>query len=329
MLIAVVVIMCYANSAGAVNLMEGLYCGKENCYDVLGLTREATKSEISKSYRQLAKIHHPDLHRGEEAKKEAEEQFKRIATAYEILRDDEARTDYDYMLDNPNQYYAHYYRYYRRRVAPKVDVRLVLFVTISIISIIQYYSAWQRYDSAIKYFMTVQKYRNRAMDMASDEEKAFQRNKKMPKAQQREEMEKLIRKIIEEKMDIKGAYAKPEIRDILWVQLLISPYTITKYVIWSARWFWLFTILGRPYGKEEKLHLIRKYMKLGQHQFDGIEEREREEYLEMELWKKENFAEWKHDQEEEKKKELAESARYKQYRRYMKNHGPGRMTFED
>jgi DnaJ homolog subfamily C member 25 len=36
--------------------------------------------------------------------------FKRLANAYEILRDDEARKDYDYMLDNPEAYYQHYYR---------------------------------------------------------------------------------------------------------------------------------------------------------------------------------------------------------------------------
>lgn len=309
--------------------MEGLYCGKDDCYDVLGVTRESTKMEIARSYRQLAKKFHPDMHRDEVAKQEAEVQFKRIATAYEILGDNEARQDYDYMLDNPSQYYAHYYRYYRRRVTPKVDIRLVLIVTISIISAIQYFSAWQRYDSAIKYFMTVQKYRNRALDMATEEEKAFQRNKRMPKAQQKEETEKLIRKVIEEKMDIKGAYAKPEIMDILWLQLLISPYTIAKFTGWSLRWLWLFTILGRPYGEAEKLYLIRKHMKLGQHQFDGVDEAEREEYLELELWKKENYVQWKFEQEEEKKKEMAESGRYKQYRRYMKNHGPGRMTFED
>lgn len=187
-------------------LLEGIYCGKENCYDVLGLDRtgDTTKQEVARAYRVLAKKFHPDLHRGEEAKKLAEEKFKQVATAYEILRDEEARTDYDYMLDHPEEYYAHYYRYYRRRVAPKVDVRLVLFVTISIISIIQYFSGWQRYETAIKYFMSVPKYRNRAMDMATGEEKSFQKNKKLSKVAQKDETEKLIRKIIEEKMDIKG-----------------------------------------------------------------------------------------------------------------------------
>jgi DnaJ homolog subfamily C member 25 len=65
--------------------------------------------------------------------------------SYEILKDSESRADYDYMLDHPEEYYSHYYRYYRRRVAPRVDVRLVIAVTITIISIIQYFSAHQRF----------------------------------------------------------------------------------------------------------------------------------------------------------------------------------------
>lgn len=338
MKVLLVVIIAQVIGIAQAGLLEGIYCGKENCYDILGVTRESTKNEIAKSYRALAKKFHPDMHRNEDAKKEAEEKFKSIATAYEILRDEEARADYDYMLDNPDEYYAHYYRYYRRRVAPKVDVRIVLFVTISIISIIQHYSAWQRYDSAIKYFMTVPKYRNKAMDMAQQQQKneeikergnGKKLKNRLSKSEQKEEQEKLIRKIIEENMDIKGAYAKPEIIDILWIQILIFPYTFVKYIIWYAKWFWNFTILRQPYGREEKLYLIRKLMKMGQHQFNAVEDDKIEEYLDLELWKNEHFEEWKLEQEEEMKKNLADNPRYKQYRRYMKNHGPSRMTFED
>ncbi|XP_022124565.1 dnaJ homolog subfamily C member 25 homolog [Pieris rapae] len=313
------------------HLLEGIYCGKENCYEVLGVTRQATKNEIGKSYRQLARKFHPDLRRGEEAKKEAEEKFKEIATAYEILRDEEARSDYDYMLDNPQEYYAHYYRYYRRRMAPKVDVRIVVAVTITVISIIQYYSAWSKYDSAIKYFMTVPKYRNRALDIAKDETKESQgkgKNKKS-KAELKEEQDRIIRRVIEENMDIKGAYAKPEIKDILWIQLIMLPYTITYYIYWYVRWLWNYTILKKPYGDEEKLYLIRKYMQLGQHQFNALEDSERQSFLDKELWIKENFTVWKDLKEEETKKSLAENNKYKQYRRYIKSHGIGRMTFDD
>ncbi|XP_055712221.1 dnaJ homolog subfamily C member 25 homolog [Phlebotomus papatasi] len=315
-------------------LLEGLYCGRENCYDVLNLTRDATKQEISRNYRRLAKDNHPDLHRTEKAKEEATEKFKAIATAYEILRDEGSRADYDYMLDNPQEYYAHYYRYYRRRVAPKVDVRLVVFVTITVISLIQYFSWVQRYESAIKYFMTVPKYRNRALEIAQQQESSRSNVKKtgkqrLSKTEQKEETDKLIRKIIEENMDIQGAYAKPSVWDVLWIQLIISPYTITKWLAWNIRWFWKFILLRQPYGDEEKYFIIRKYMKIGQHKFNAIDEETKKEYLDLELWKKENFNQWKIEQEEAMKKELAQKPSYRSIRRYMKSHGPGRITFED
>uniref|UniRef100_T1H1B5 J domain-containing protein n=1 Tax=Megaselia scalaris TaxID=36166 RepID=T1H1B5_MEGSC len=277
-------------------LLEGLYCGTENCYDVLGVTRESSRQEIVKAYRSLARIHHPDMHRTQEKKLEAEEMFKKIATAYEILRDEESRSDYDYMLDNPSAYYSHYYNYYRRRVSPKVDIRLVIIVTITLISVFQYYSGVSRYEEAITYFTTIQKYRNKAMEMAKDEinEKVNKKGKsKLSKSEQKSELEKIIRKVIEEKMDIQGAYAKPSIKNTLWVQLVLLPYTLGCYILWNIKWIWNFNILKKPYGDEEKLYLIRRYMSLGQNQFDAKEESEKQEYLEMELWIKENFLEWK------------------------------------
>ncbi|XP_055384798.1 dnaJ homolog subfamily C member 25 homolog [Condylostylus longicornis] len=313
-------------------LFDSIYCGKENCYDILGVTRDSTKQEIAKAYRLLARKYHPDLHQGVEAKKVAEEQFKLIATAYEILKDEGSKADYDNMLDNPEEYYAHYYRYYRRRIAPQIDVRLVVIVSISIISIIQYYSGWQRYESAIKHFTTVPKYRNKAMEMAQDEISQRINKKgrnKLSKTEQKEELEKIIRKVIEDKMDIKGAYAKPSILDILWIQLIILPYTVLKYIAWYISWIWKFNILKRPYEEEQKLYLIRKNMGMGEHQFNALDESEIKHYLKLKLWEKEPFDEWHKEQEEEVKKSLAENPRYKSYRRYLKNHGIPRMTFEE
>ncbi len=41
------------------------------------------------------------------------------------------------------------------------------------------------------------------------------------------------------------------------------------------------------------------------------------------------FQEWKEEKEEEMRIKMAQSGRYKQYRRYMRNKGPDRMTFDD
>ena len=73
----------------------------------------------------------------EEDRLAAEKRFPIIAAAYETLRDEAARKEYDYFLDNPEAMYYHYYQYYKRRYSPKVDVRIVAAVIITFISAFQ------------------------------------------------------------------------------------------------------------------------------------------------------------------------------------------------
>jgi molecular chaperone DnaJ len=65
---------------------------KRDYYEVLGLSREASEAEIKKSYRRLARSHHPDANPGDH---EAEERFKELTEAYEVLSNPEARRAYD------------------------------------------------------------------------------------------------------------------------------------------------------------------------------------------------------------------------------------------
>lgn len=66
---------------------------KRDYYEVLGVDKKATPDEIKKAYRKLAKQHHPDANKNNE--KEAEEKFKEVTEAYEVLSDDEKRKMYD------------------------------------------------------------------------------------------------------------------------------------------------------------------------------------------------------------------------------------------
>ncbi len=62
-------------------------------YEVLGIEKGASKDEIRKAYRRLAMKYHPD--RNADKKEEAEEKFKEVQKAYEVLFDDEKRQMYD------------------------------------------------------------------------------------------------------------------------------------------------------------------------------------------------------------------------------------------
>ena len=67
---------------------------KRDYYEILGVKRDATPEEIKKAYRKLALEYHPDRHPPEK-RKWAEEKFKEISEAYEVLMDPEKRRIYD------------------------------------------------------------------------------------------------------------------------------------------------------------------------------------------------------------------------------------------
>jgi molecular chaperone DnaJ len=66
--------------------------GKRDYYEVLGVSKNASKEEIKKAYRKQALKYHPDKNPGD---KKAEENFKEAAEAYEVLSNDEKRARYD------------------------------------------------------------------------------------------------------------------------------------------------------------------------------------------------------------------------------------------
>ena len=65
---------------------------KRDYYEVLGIGKNATDAEIKSAYRKLAKKYHPDLNPGN---KEAEEKFKEVNEANDVLSDPQKRQRYD------------------------------------------------------------------------------------------------------------------------------------------------------------------------------------------------------------------------------------------
>ena len=69
----------------------------QDYYEILGVPRTATEDEIKKAFRKLARKHHPDVNPDD---KTAEEKFKKLNEAYEVLSDAEKRKKYDRFGEN-------------------------------------------------------------------------------------------------------------------------------------------------------------------------------------------------------------------------------------
>jgi len=72
--------------------MERVMAEKRDYYEVLGVSKSASDSELKSAYRKLAKKYHPDMNPGD---KEAEAKFKEASEAYSVLSDPDKRRQYD------------------------------------------------------------------------------------------------------------------------------------------------------------------------------------------------------------------------------------------
>jgi DnaJ-class molecular chaperone len=81
-------------------LSEWVRAMAESLYDTLGVKKGAASDAIRSAYRKLARKHHPDVNPDNKA---AEDKFKKISAAYEVLADDKKRAAYDEFGDEALQ----------------------------------------------------------------------------------------------------------------------------------------------------------------------------------------------------------------------------------
>uniref|UniRef100_A0A7C8ZKZ8 J domain-containing protein n=1 Tax=Opuntia streptacantha TaxID=393608 RepID=A0A7C8ZKZ8_OPUST len=79
-------------SFGSLRFIHGTAFTAKDYYEVLGVSRNATPSEIKKAFYALAKKHHPDMNKDDP---DAEKKFQEINKAYEVLKDEQERAAYD------------------------------------------------------------------------------------------------------------------------------------------------------------------------------------------------------------------------------------------
>jgi len=122
-----------------------MYCGTANCYEVLGVRRSSDAAAIKKAYRKLSLQWHPD--KNPDKKEQATAKFQEIATAYEVLSDDNMKEAYDYYLDHPEEQMYNTMRYYRAVYQPKTPVWAVLLGIVVVISLLQLWHFRERAKS--------------------------------------------------------------------------------------------------------------------------------------------------------------------------------------
>merc|ERR1712002_159328 len=104
-------------------------------YELLGISQDASTSEVRRSYRKLSLQLHPDKNTAENA----EEQFRQLVAVYEILKDKEKREKYDNVLKNGLPDWrnpVYYYRKYRKMGT------LELSIIVSLIFTVGHYLTW-------------------------------------------------------------------------------------------------------------------------------------------------------------------------------------------
>merc|ERR1711997_339005 len=121
------------------DLVEEVNQIKQNFYEYMELTQEATTSEVRKAYRKLSLVLHPDKNDAEDA----QIKFRWLASIYEVLKDTEKRAIYDRVLVEglPNwRSPAFYFRRMRKIGLAEAVLYLVLIATG-----IQYCMNWAAY----------------------------------------------------------------------------------------------------------------------------------------------------------------------------------------
>eukprot|EP00191_Tetraselmis_sp_GSL018_P005339 CAMPEP_0177597222 /NCGR_PEP_ID=MMETSP0419_2-20121207/11584_1 /TAXON_ID=582737 /ORGANISM="Tetraselmis sp., Strain GSL018" /LENGTH=282 /DNA_ID=CAMNT_0019089353 /DNA_START=255 /DNA_END=1103 /DNA_ORIENTATION=+ len=270
-----------------------MYCGHENCYDVLGIKEKASLADVKKAYRKISLEVHPDKNKAPDAAR----QFQRIATAYEILSDPETRADYDYALAHPEEHlynrYRYYSSYYRKTV--QVDVRVVVVGCLLVFSALQYGCRVTAYNSAMRQVRRTPRYQHRLKQLRAEAEaKALSdsgtkrrtrgRGKSKPVPVDDEELEKLI------DINLKGGYSKPEIKEILIVRLLLLPVSLVQSISWQCRWAYKYWLLKKPYDHEDQVFLTCRALHVSRDLWDLQPLEARERILQQRVWVPENYA---------------------------------------
>jgi DnaJ family protein C protein 25 len=271
-----------------------IYCDEDDCYDLLGVSQSANSSEIKKAYYKLSLKHHPDKNPDPESKK----LFVKIANAYEILKDEATRAQYDYAIEHPEEVFFNTARYYHAYYGHKTDPRAVLVGLLLVLSAFQYLNQWTRYNQALDFVRKTPAYKNRLRALEL-ERSGGMINKKKNQKQMNKNMEEDLSKELD--LQIKGA-EKPSIWQLLCVRFILLPYTIGKLLLWQVCWLWRYWVKRSPYSWEDASYLTRRSLGIHLDSWTSIDESTQEDLIQKRLWEKSNLESYLAEMRKESKR---------------------------
>jgi DnaJ family protein C protein 25 len=271
-----------------------IYCDEDDCYDLLGVSQSANSSEIKKAYYKLSLKHHPDKNPDPESKK----LFVKIANAYEILKDEETRGQYDYAIAHPEEFFYNAARYYHAYYGYKTDPRAVLVGLLLILSAFQYLNQWTRYNQALDMVKKSPAYKNKLRALEFERSGGVTNRKKGQKPMDKKVEEELSKEL---DLQIKGA-EKPSLWELLAIRVILLPYTIAKLLLWNICWFWRYRMKQAPYSREDASYLTRSSLGISLDSWRNLDESAKEDLLERRLWEKSNLDSYMMEMRKESKR---------------------------
>ncbi|XP_050367400.1 chaperone protein dnaJ 50 [Argentina anserina] len=271
-----------------------IYCDEDDCYDLLGVTQGANSSEIKKAYYKLSLKHHPDKNPDPESKK----LFVKVANAYEILKDEASREQYDYAIAHPEEYFYNTARYYQAYYGHKTDPRAVLVGFLLVLSAFQYFNQWTRYNQAIDMVKKTPAYKNRLRQLELERSGGTTTKKKSNKQTNKKIDEDLSKEL---ELQIKGA-ERPSMWDLLGVRFVLLPYTIGKLLLWHGCWFWRYKVKKAPYSWDDASYLTQRSLSAPLDAWRNVDDLRKEDLIHRRLWEGSNLESYYAEMRKESKR---------------------------
>lgn len=203
-----------------------MYCGSDDCYEMLGLTASADSGTIKKAYRKMSLKWHPD--KNPEDVEEATIMFTKISRAYEVLSNDELRSAYDYARAHPEQAVYNQYRYYRTRLGQQVPLHVVMLGLLAFLTFLQILN---QQTLAVRYRTSLQRTPlfKRQLQEAT-ERRALELGMKRGSSLPADETKSLVEDLLSN-AEVDGvSLAHFRITDLLAVKLVLCPFWLLNYV---------------------------------------------------------------------------------------------------